>query len=158
MARRTGITNHLLATLQSGTNIDAQVNDQVRVTDLGSAPGRIFYCVAGNAVSDDGEYTIVEGTEANQWRSQEEVNSILATSLNVPFSALLDNTEENVAVAVAGVSAGQGYVIGVVSGLPADVDIELEEDHGAGTLNFRITNNSGATLTASNIVVNVYTV
>lgn len=156
MATRNGITDHTAAEIQSGTGIDAQFNDQARATDLGNF-GRLFIFVDDTTTADDGEYTLEETGEAGRWRA-EDVNSLVSANVNVPFTALFDNTEEGIVVAVAGVAVGSAYAIGVVSGLPAGTTLELEENHGSGTLNFSFKNNSGAQLTAGTIVVNVYAV
>ena len=86
------------------------------------------------------------------------MSALLEANVNLDFTALFDNTEEFIAVTVTGVTAGSAYAIGIVSGLPAGTTLELEENHGADTLNFSFENNSGVTLTAGTIVVNVYTI
>lgn len=157
MAKRNGITDHTVAEIQAGTGVDAQINDQARATDLGDF-GKVLIFVDDTTTPDDGEFTLEETGQAGRWRQEEVASSLVGSALNVPFTALFDNTEESITVALAGVSAGNAYVIGIVSGLPADTTLELEENHGAGTLNFKFENNSGATLTAGTIVVNVYQV
>ena len=155
MSTRRGLTDHTLAEVQAGTGIDAQHNDTARVSDVGKAPGSVFYFIAGDTTADDSLYNVEETGEAGRWRRKG--SNIVAGSLNVPFTALIDNTEEIVPVAVADAVVGKSYAIGVVSGLPTGVEVELDENvPSAGNLDFIVKNNSGATLTASNIVVNVY--
>lgn len=157
MSRRTGITDHTAAEIQAGTSIDAQVNDQIRITDLGTAPGRIFYCVSGNGVADDGQYTLVEAAKANQWRSKEEVSALFASSVSVPYSALQDALIEDIAVNVPGIVEGEAYLaVAIPATLPDGTDLELQENHETDTLNFTFENNSGQTLVAGNITINVY--
>lgn len=158
MAKRTGITDHTLAVVQAGTTIEAQFNDEILVTDLDDF-GRKFIYVNDTVTADDGAFTLEETVQAGvagRWRAKEAVSSLVGGNVNVPFTALLDNTEESISVALTGIVVGEAYVIGIVSGLPADTTLELEENHGANTLNFTFENNSGATLTAGTIVVNVY--
>lgn len=155
MARRNGQTDHDLATVQAGTGIDAQHNDVVRVTDLGKSPGSKFDFIAGDTTPDDSKYNLEETGQTGRWRRKG--SNLVSGALNVPMAALPDNTEDSVDVSVIGVETGKTYAAAVVSGLPANVELELSENvSGADTLTFIIKNNSGATLTTGNIVVNVY--
>ena len=158
MARRNGITEHTVAEIQAGTGIDAQDNDKCRASDLGDFGREFIFLNDDTTTPDDATFTLEETGEVGRWRAQEVASSLIGSAVDVDFTALLDNTEENIAVTLAGVAAGSAYQVGIVSGLPADTSLELEENHGADTLNFRFINNSGATLTAGTIVVNVYQV
>ena len=160
MIRRTDKTRHTLLEIQAGTNIEPQISDEIIVTDLNAPIGENFDWIAGDTTADDALYTLDEVPYTADGRWRRGGSNLLAGDLNVPFSALFDNTEEpNIDVTVAGTIIGNAYAIGIVSGLPDGVELELEQEVPlADTLRFIVKNNSGATLTAGNAVVNVYEV
>ena len=57
---------------------------------------------------------------------------------------------------VTGAEVAKAYAFGVVSGLPTDVELLIQPVVTNDKVVFLLKNNSGSTLTAGNILVNIY--
>lgn len=162
-ARQTDlITYPTLTAFKADTIIGQQISDEVQIEDILS-PGVTHVARLSGAETPDDLYIVRKTnhtsvppnvSDVTFWASS--VNKLVAGNVNVAFSALPDNAEETVTVTVTGVVPGKAYDIGVVSGLPTDVELILTAEVAVDTLKFIFKNNSGVTLTAGTAIVNVY--
>lgn len=157
MARQRGtVTYNKLSIFKADTIVDQQVGDVVQIENV-LDPGVTHIARDADVETPDDVFTIRKTNDTSKTFWASSVNNKIADSLNIPIPIIIDNIDENVSVTVPGVGIGKAYKVAVISGLPTDVILELDEEVSAtNTLTFNVFNNSGATLIAGNIVVNVY--
>ena len=156
--RQTGIVSwDTVANFKADTTVTQQKDDEVRIADI-LKTGTTWVAVPAGAEVPDDLYMVqkTNDTSLTFWASS--AKSLILSAGNLAYSALFDNTEEVVALAVPDAVVGGAYAIGVVSGLPADVSLAVEPCTTAGKINVVVSTNSGATLTAGTAVVNIYAV
>ena len=161
MARRTNITHHdTPTTLKQGTvsgggSVVSQIQDEAIVLSLGADAMFNFLPAASVTAPADGMYVIDDTTNTSGKWLRAGVSNTLSTHM-VSMPQLADGTEELVNFTVPGAVPGESYAFAIVSGAAPGLTYALQPCSATDFLNVLVTNNSGATVTASNPVINIY--
>ena len=153
--RRTGLTIHTLANLQTLASIVPQLGDQVMVSDLDHS---VFKYVPTPG-TDDGQNIIVQtiGTDSYSWVRQ---GLNLTGVFDVAYPALLDNLSTIVEVDASGMLRDSVYLFSVVSGMPesanGDAYFKLVRPSANAKLAVQFENNTGAAITAGTLTLNIF--
>lgn len=157
MRRKNSLPSNTVAEVQAGLVLVAQNGDMHLFTDLG-LKGRIgvFY-TSDTTTPDDGENVIEETGKTGRWHILG--SSLFASGVSVPNPEMIDTAETDIDVSVAGVKVGDAFKISDTQNGTTPIvecDFYVATVPSAGTLRFRFNNNSGATLPAGNIEVNIF--
>ena len=155
MARQIGVVTYpTLASFKADTLIVQQVSDVVQIEDV-LEPGVTHIARNAGSETPDDVYTIQKTNDTSKTFWASSIDELVEGNVNVAFGALPDGTEQTVTVAVAAAAPGESYEFGVISGKPADVELSIL-NVTAGNIDFLVRNNTGSTLTAGTIVLNLY--
>ena len=162
MARRTNITHHATpADLEAGAVVGggtaiAQFQDEALVLSLGADAVFNFLNKDDVPAAADQKYVINDSTNpAGKWL-RAAVSNILGTNLTLSIPQLADGTEELITLAVTGAVPGEAHDLAIFAGGLAGLTYVLQPCTTSGTLSVLVSNNSGATVTSSSPLINIY--